>query len=123
MKTSFAFLFSICGFLILGCQKEEDIPVPQAPGSNATSGSGGGLATAPVDYLATAGKAEQKMEKNIDTAAINKAIELFGAQEGRYPTDLNELVTKKYLGKLPVPPYGTKLQYDAKAGKVSVVKE
>ena len=123
MKTLSVVLLSICSVLIFGCEKKKELPAPQAPASKAPPGSGGSLATAPVDYLATATKAQQSMEKNIDTAALNKEIELFGAQEGRYPTDLNELVTKKYLGKLPTPPFGTKLQYDAKNGKVSVVKE
>ena len=63
------------------------------------------------------------MEKKIDAAALNQQIELFMVQEGRYPTDLNELVTKKYLGKLPGPPFGSKLEYDAKLGKVTVVKQ
>src|SRR5688500_6518927 len=120
MKTSFVALLSDCSLLICGCEKKEELPVPQEPESKKADGS---LATAPVDYLASAGKAGQSMEKQTDTAALNKQIELFSAQEGRYPTDLNELVTKKYLGKLPVPPFGTKLQYDAKQGKVSVVKE
>ena len=122
MKTSCVFLLCVCSVLV-GCEKKEELPPPQAPISNAPAGSGGSLSTAPVDYLATATKAEQKMEKDVDIAALNKQTELFNAQEGRYPTDLNELVTKKYLGKLPVPPFGTKLQYDAQNGKVTIVKE
>jgi hypothetical protein len=123
MKTPFVVLLSVFSILIFGCEKKKELPVPETPPSKAPSGSGGSLATAPVDYLATAGKAQQSMEKNIDAAALNKEVELFAAQEGRYPTDLNELVTKKYLGKLPTPPFGTKLQYNAKDGKVTVVKE
>jgi len=121
MKTSFVVLLS--SVLIFGCEKKKELPIPETPPSKAPSGSGKSLATAPVDYLATAAKAEQSMEKKIDTTSLNKSIELFGAQEGRYPTDLNELVTKKYLGKIPTPPFGTKLQYDAKNGKVTIVKE
>lgn len=112
---------SVCSLLIFGCEKKEELPTPQTP--EPKKSADGSLATAPVDYLAAAGKAEQSMEKKLDTAALNKHIELFAVQEGRYPTDLNELVSKKYLGKLPTPPFGTKLQYDAKVGKVSVVKE
>ncbi|MEO7675826.1 MAG: hypothetical protein ABIV39_03560 [Verrucomicrobiota bacterium] len=81
------------------------------------------MATAPVDYLAAAGKAEQSMEKAIDTAAIDKALQLFAVEEGRIPNSLEELVEKKYLKKLPTPPFGSKLQYDKDAGKVTVVKE
>ena len=123
MKTSIANLFFVGSLLIVGCRKQDEPPTiaPQVPRAEAKSGES--LATAPVDYLAKAGKAQQSMEKNIDTTSLNSAVQLFNAQEGRFPTDLNELVTKKYLGKLPTPPFGMKLQYDAKEGKVAVVKE
>jgi hypothetical protein len=123
MKTSFVVLLSICGVLISGCEKKKELPTPQTPPSKAPSGSKENLATAPVDYLASATRSQQSMEKNIDATALNKALELFAAQEGRYPKTLDELVSKKYVGKIPTPPFGTKLQYDAKNGKVTVVKE
>ena len=50
-------------------------------------------------------------------------IRLFNVQEGRNPKDLNELVTKQYLGALPYAPAGMKLVYDANEGKVSVVPQ
>lgn len=107
----------VAAFTLVACQKKEELPAPEAPKSE------GGLATAPVNYLSAAAKAQQSMEKNIDTTALNNAIQLFNVQEGRAPSDLNELVTKKYLPKLPAPPFGMKLQYDASTGKASVVKE
>jgi hypothetical protein len=113
MKTLIAASLVISSLCIVGCKKE-DKQVPRASQDN--------VATAPVDYLSRATKAEQSMEKNIDVTSLNNAIQLFNVQEGRFPTDLNELVTKKYLGKIPTPPFGSKLQYDAKTGKVSVVK-
>jgi hypothetical protein len=79
--------------------------------------------TAPVDYVGTSVKQEQKAVKTIDTTSLNQAVQLFNVQEGRYPKDLNELVEKKYIGKLPDAPAGMKLSYDANAGKVSVEKE
>lgn len=120
MKTLIGNLLLICSFFVVGCRKQQEPPPipPQVPRA-----SGESLVTAPVDYLARAGRAEQSMEKKIDTTSLNSALELFNVQEGRYPTDLNELVTKKYLGKLPSPPFGSKLQYNAKDGKVTVVKE
>jgi hypothetical protein len=123
MKTSSVVLLSICSVLIVGCEKKKELPTPQTPPSKAPSGSKESLATAPVDYLASATRSQQSMEKNIDATALNKALELFAAQEGRYPKTLDELVSKKYVGKIPTPPFGTKLQYDAKNGKVTVVKE
>jgi hypothetical protein len=48
---------------------------------------------------------------------------MFGVDQGRNPKDLNELVEKKYIAKIPAVPNGMKLDYDATAGKVKVVKE
>jgi hypothetical protein len=79
--------------------------------------------TAPADYVGTALKQQQSAIKTVDTTALNQAVQLFNVQEGRYPKDLNELVEKKYIGKLPQAPVGMKLVYDANEGKVSVVNE
>ena len=116
MKTLFPALLSICGLLVFGCQKKEELPAPEpAPAKVPVAAS--------ANYFSAAGKAEQAMEKTIDTVALNNALQLFGVQEGRFPETLNELVQKKYIGKLPTPPFGSKLQYDKAEGKVSVVKE
>ena len=40
-----------------------------------------------------------------------------------YPKDLNELVTEKYLPRLPEPPYGMKFVYDANTGQAKVVQK
>ena len=61
--------------------------------------------------------------RKIDVAEIDHAIQQFNVEEGRNPKDLNELVTMKYLGKLPPVPYGSQLKYDAVEGKVTVVKK
>jgi len=122
MKTMILRMFLVCGVLLAGCGKEGNTASsPETP--QASSKNGDSVATAPVDYLARVGKAGQSMEKKIDTVSLNSAVELFYAQEGRFPKDLNEIVEKKYLGKLPTPPFGMKLQYDPKEGKVTVVKE
>ena len=60
-------------------------------------------------------------EKTIDTVALNQAVQQFNVTEGRYPKDLNELVTEKYLPRLPEAPYGMKIVYDANTGTVKVV--
>ena len=79
--------------------------------------------TAPVDYLNAMGKAQQSAVKTVDTTSLDQAIQLFNVDQGRNPKDLNELVEKKYMPQLPTPPYGTKLDYDANAGTVKVVKQ
>ena len=68
-------------------------------------------------------KAKKTADATLDSAALTQQVQLFYGQEGRYPKDLNELVTEKYLKSLPTPPHGTKLEYNAANGQVKVVKE
>jgi hypothetical protein len=95
-----------------GCGKEDNSPPPTAA-----------PAAPPSGYLGTLVKGQQTAVKTIDVTALNENVRLFNVQEGRYPKDLNELVTQHYLGALPVPPVGMKLVYDAAQGKVSIVAE
>jgi hypothetical protein len=91
--------------------------------SGTNTATGGSLVTAPVDYLDAAAKAKQRAVKTIDTTSLDKAIQLFNVEKGRNPKDLNELVSEKYIKEIPTPPYGTKIDYDANSGRVSVVKQ
>lgn len=75
------------------------------------------------DYLSTLTKADKSMQKTIDTSSLNNTISQFQVAEGRYPKDLNELVQKKYLGQIPTPPHGYKLNYDSANGTVTVVPQ
>jgi len=118
MKTLMLFAFATVWCLV-GCSDSSNKP---APGST-NAPTGGSVLTAPADYLNSAAKAQQSAVKTVDTTSLNKALEMFNVQEGRYPKDLNELVTKKYMPLIPTPPFGTKLEYDAKAGTVKVVKQ
>ena len=114
-------IFSLFGLLVAlvltGCGKEEAPPAPTSPSS------GGSALTAPVDYLNAATKAEIKAQKDVDVVGVNKAIDMFASQEGRNPKDLAELVAKGYLRAIPKTPFGTKLEYDAGTGTVTVVKQ
>jgi hypothetical protein len=119
MKTSLL-LSAAAGLLLSGCGEKSDKP---AQTTNAAVSSGGGVLTAPADYLGAAVKARQSAIKTVDVASLNKAIQLFNVQEGRNPKDLNELVQKKYIPEIPPVPYGTKIVYDANAGEVKIVKQ
>jgi hypothetical protein len=81
------------------------------------------LADAPGDYLKNAAHSQQQAVKTIDLVALNKAIESFYVQEGRFPTNLDEMKEKDYLHVIPVPPAGWKLDYDATNGVVKLAKE
>ena len=118
MKMPF-YLSLAAGLLLAGCGGESD---KSATATNTTS-SGSTPLSAPADYVGALGKAKQTAEKTADTATLNQAIQMFNVDKGRYPKDLNELVAEKYIPKIPAAPYGMKLDYDATAGKVKVVKQ
>src|SRR3954471_12548745 len=111
MKTLF-FLGIALAALLTGCGDKPGT----ASGTN-TASSGGSLATAPVDYLNAAVKAEHSAVKTVDTTSLNQAIQLFNVDKGRYPKDLNELVQERFIPKIPEVPFGSKLVYDEKAGR------
>ena len=92
------------------------------------SGNGSGssvsdVATAPVKYIGAAVTNQQIATKTIDLVALNQEVQLFNVQEGRNPKSLDELVTKQYIGQLPVVPFGSKIVYDAAQGKVTLVAQ
>ena len=117
MKTALC-LLSMAGSLLAGCGKTES-----ASGSKPTNSSysSGNPITAPVDYLGATLKAQQSAVKTIDTVSIDQAIKMFYTEEGRFPKDLNELVTHGDLPRLPNPPNGMTIAYDPKSGRVKVV--
>jgi hypothetical protein len=118
MKTLFCFL-GAAALLFVGCGESSN-KSPQ-PTNGAASGSS--PLSAPADYVGALGKAQQTAVKTVDLTSLNQAIQLFNVDQGRNPKDLNELVEKKFYPKLPEAPRGMKLQYDAAAGKVTVVKQ
>lgn len=101
--------------LLAGCGKDSKTAKTVEGVSN--------VVNAPMNYISTAVDAQKSMEKKIDVTSLTQDIQQFNVQEGRYPKDLNELVTEHYISKLPEPPFGYKLDYDSKNGSVSVVKE
>jgi hypothetical protein len=105
--------------ILAGCGQKYDSP---SASTNAAT-SGGNPVTAPVDYLGAMTKAQQQAVKTVDTASLDRAIQMFGVEKGRNPKDLNELVQEKFIPKIPEPPYGMKLVYDANAGTVRVEKQ
>ena len=107
-------VLALAAFTFAGCGSKSDEP-PKS------STSGGNPVTAPVDYLGAVVKAKKSAEKTVEGAMLTQAVQMFQAQEGRFPTSLDELVAKQYLNRLPPPPYGMRFDYDPKTGKVSVV--
>ena len=118
MKTTLCVSIA-AGLLLAGCGSGSD---KSSTATNTTS-TGSTPFTAPADYVGALGKAKQAAEKTSDVVTLNEAIQMFNVEKGRYPKDLNELVTEKYVPRLPAAPYGMKLDYDAATGKVKVVKQ
>jgi hypothetical protein len=75
------------------------------------------------NYLDTLANSRDRAVGVVDTASINQAIQMFNATEGRYPKDLEELVTNKLIGEIPPTPRGKKLDYDATTGVLKLVDE
>ena len=138
MKCSCYALFLVAGLVLAGCGKDEKTSTtsttpttattatpsstPAAAATTVTKVEGAPTAEAAPGgngYLGTMVKAQQAAVKTVDVTSLNQAIQLFNVQEGRLPADLNELVTKQYMSKLPAAPVGMKLVYDAKLGKVT----
>src|SRR6187399_2568872 len=101
-----AFLVSLFALLLSGCN---DAPPPSEKSSSSSVSS---VATAPVDYLNSAAQAQKKAVKTVDLVSINKAVEAFYVQEGRFPKTLEELEMKGLMHTVPLPPPGMKLNYD-----------
>lgn len=108
-------ILSMLAIVVVGCDDQSE---PASGGSSSDS-----VLSAPADYVGAAAKAHQSATKTVDTLALSSAIQLFAGEQGRYPTDLNELVSKKYIREIPKAPVGMDIQYDAKSGTVKVVQK
>ena len=105
-----AFALAVLVIFSAGCNKS-------------SSGSSGNPLTAPADYVGAAVNAQKSSSAKIDLVSVNQAIQTFNAGEGRNPKDLDELVSSHYIPRLPTPPAGMKLAYDATAGKATLVAD
>ena len=105
----------MAGLLVAACKQEEASP------SKSSTSPGGNPLTAPVDYLDAAARAKQKAATTVSSAGLDKAIQLFAANEGRFPKDLNELVRPDYLNAIPPPPTGMEYSYNPTNGVVKLV--
>lgn len=102
--------FAIATLFLAGCGKSD-------------SGNSGNPLNAPADYVGALGNGKNKAVTVVDLASLKQAIQMFNVNEGRYPKDLNELVTAKLISKIPDAPVGKKIAYDSATGEVSMVSE
>jgi len=118
MKTLLLLVVPFAAVLLAGCSQESS---PPAQTTNTTTS--GNSPDAPGGYLGGLAKGHQSAVKTVDTTSLNQAIQLFQVDKGRFPKDLNELVTEKFIPKIPDAPVGMKIVYDANAGTVKMVKQ
>ena len=117
MKKSFTFLFAAaCLCFSSGCKEEKKT----APANNTSSGN---PLTAPADYIGAIGQAQKSAQKTLGGLGIDQALKTFYIEEGRFPTNLNELISKGTVSNIPPPPRGMKYDYDSRAGTIKVVPE
>ena len=116
MKKAFTFLFAAaCLCFFAGCGEKK-------PSSDSGTSSGNPL-TAPADYVNALDKAQKSATKTLGTVGLDQALKTFYTEQGRFPTNLNELVAKGTLTQLPPAPRGMKYDYDSKSGVIKVVPE
>jgi len=101
--------------LLVGCGDSSSNSSEASPSGNPVN--------APADYVGALGKAQQNAVKTVDLSALTKAVQMFQAEQGRWPKDLNELVAIKYLSKVPDAPVGKKISYDPNTGVVKIVAQ
>jgi hypothetical protein len=124
MKTLIPFSSIGAVLLLAGCgENSSSSSATNNVSTNATVNyaNGNPLTVAP-DYAGAVMQAQRYSEQQIDLAYVNQAIQQFNAGEGRYPTNLQEMIPN-YLGKMPQAPYGYKIVYDANTGTIKVVKQ
>jgi hypothetical protein len=98
-------------------------PAKDGGGAQPTNAAAGeNPLTAPADYLGAVSAAQKSAVRVVDLAAVQQAIQMFNVSEGRYPGQLNELVTEGYLPRLPDLPTGMTYQYDPASGQVRAVR-
>jgi len=114
-------LMGVAGLLFIGCDEKKSATTSSPTNAPAATSSGNPI-TAPVDYLGAAAKAKQSAQKTVANVGISQAIKQFYTEEGRFPKDLNELVSKQYLPNIPSPPVGMKYDYNPTTGDFKVVR-
>jgi hypothetical protein len=121
MKTACFLLSLVAGFFVAGCGRGNNAP-PPAP-TVSTPAPETPAQAAPNGYLGAMASAQRLAVKTVDLSSLNQNIQLFNATEGRYPKDLDELVSTHYIPQVPAAPTGMKLAYDATQGKVTMVAQ
>ncbi len=74
------------------------------------------------DYKEMLARARSKQSAASILSDLENAIARFQYETSRLPTNLNELIGRKYLATLPTPPHGQGYVYDPVHGNVSLAE-
>lgn len=105
-------------FICAGCGNGS-----QSSSAQTNSTAGNNPLNAPAEYLGGLANSRDHAVGVIDIASLNQAVSTFNATEGRFPKDLDELVTNKLISKIPPTPRGKKLDYNPTTGEVKLVDQ
>ena len=117
MKT-LIYVSLLAATLAMGCGDNNSA---KPAGSTNTPAASTSPLSAPADYVSGLAGAQARAIKTVDVASLNQAVQMFYVQENRFPKDLNELVQKQLIARVPDAPRGMKIVYDATTGTVKVV--
>jgi hypothetical protein len=107
---------------LVGCGNKSSSSSQPANQTTAAPPAATNSSPSSANYLGTLVAAQQSADKKIDTAYLNQAIQQYNVDQGHNPKTLQELVPN-YVAKLPNPPNGYLLKYDANSGTVTVVPQ
>lgn len=105
MRIHLVVLLLLAGLAAPGCRKKP-AAAPETPPSTPAESSG----VAPA-------------QKDPDLTALNAAYKKFWQEQKSPPAKLEDLVTKNYMTKLPVPPPGKKFNVDWAKMEVTLVNQ
>ncbi|MCF7668376.1 MAG: hypothetical protein K9N48_01205 [Verrucomicrobia bacterium] len=125
MKHLFFFML-VVAVVAVGCAKQSktegespDTNAPPQTNETTNAEAGENPLTAPTDYLGAVAQGQKTSIRVVGLSSLKNAVRTFQAGEGRLPTNLNEIVQKDYMPKLPQAPSGMKFSYDPKTGEVT----
>jgi hypothetical protein len=106
---------------ICGCSSKSKTDSNSA--KTTASSTNESIVTAPVDYISEVIRTGEQTKGQIEVIALQKAIEAYQQEEGRFPSSLEELAEKSYVKEMPHAPVGKKFQYHAEKGTVTLIPQ
>ena len=117
MKTSFC-LAALGALVLTGCgNNSSNSPQPTNAAPAAQTPAAGG------NYGSSLANAQNQAVSVLGQTSIQEAIRNFNISEGRYPKNLDELVSTRFLSQIPPAPRGKKYDYNAATGEIKLADQ